>query len=82
MKLTFVPEELDNDLKGLICKMKIKMHILANSLQNTLSKRGKKQICHTMTIHFVWAQKINLSKTLSVLSFVISKRLLKTSSSL
>ena len=36
MKLTFIPEELDNDLKGKIYK--IKMHILANSLQDTLSK--------------------------------------------
>ena len=36
MKLTLIPEELDNDLKGKIYK--IKMHILAISLQDTLSK--------------------------------------------
>ena len=38
MKLTFIPEELDNDLKGKIYKIKIKMHILGTSLQNTLNK--------------------------------------------
>ena len=41
-------------------------------------------ICQMMTIYFVWVQRINFSKTLSVLTttllFIISEYFLKTSS--
>ena len=38
-----------------------------NGIQHFLYWRGKKQICQIINIYFVWVQRINFSKKLSVL---------------
>ena len=60
MKLTLIPEELDNDLKGKIYK--IKMHILANSLQDTLSKLlQKSHLVRVCLVHSLFSLRSNTS---------------------
>ena len=60
MKLTLIPEELDNDLKGKIYK--IKMHILANPLQDTLSKlQQKSHLVRVCLVHSLFSLRSNTS---------------------